>query len=284
MSLPILSPELAVRNAWARTLQLSSKEALQSSEEAKRAKTQMDEILKKAQGDNETKYVNEVYSAIESTFRVLATARNRLKVDYLEVDKLREKRETDLENITKFTSDLQSLIPRITAMTFTGTFTGWLFLANILQKIFPTSAEIETIVLPLLLALGAMIGYFLHWLLVVPYQARKARYELVKADYDKIMYYKLYCNRVKFALVHLYDTVNRLYEDIFKLGPYTNVKADDAVTDVLAGMDYDDFMCPHTAEHIEKLKPRWLKREYIGPDTWVKCETGIDVDKCKHHN
>lgn len=284
MSKPILSPELAVRNAWARTLQLSSKEALQSSEEAKRAKTQMDEILNKAHGDNETKYVNEVYSAIESTFRTLATARNRLEVDFEEVEKVREEIKTDLENITKFTSDLQSLIPRIAAMTFTGTFTGWLFLANILQKIFPTSAEIETIVLPLVLAFGAMIGYVLHWVLVVPFQARKRRYQLVKADYDKIMYYELYCRRSKRALVHLYDTVNRLYADIFNSGSYTIVKAEEAVTDVLAGMDMSDFMCPQIAEHIEKLKPRWLKREYIDPDTWVKCETGIDVDKCKHHN
>jgi hypothetical protein len=283
ISKPILSPELAVRNVWARTLQLSSKEALQAGEEAKRAKTQMDAILKKVHGDDETRYVNEVYSAIESTFRTLATARNRLEVDFEEVDKLREKIKTDLENTTTFTSDLQSLIPRITAMTFGGTLTGWAFLANVLQWVFPTSADIETIVLPLVLAFGAGIGYVLHWAFVVPVQARKTRYQLVRADYDKIMYYELYLKRSKSALVNLYNTVNQLYKDIFGSDYYTRIDADKVVTDVLTGMSMIGFMCPLIRKHIEELKPSWRKREYIDPDTWVKCETGGEIaEKCDH--
>ncbi len=86
-----LPPELAVRSAWARTNELSSNSSIQSN--ALRAKEQIDDIKNKvweSKDEKEIRYVNEVYAAIESSFRNLATIINGRNKDYSDVQKIKD--------------------------------------------------------------------------------------------------------------------------------------------------------------------------------------------------
>lgn len=278
----ILSPQLAVRNAWARTLSLSSNEALQTNKEADNAKNQMNAILANAQSKKEVRYVNEVYAAIESTFRNLATARNHFKLNCKELDELRQTRIEHIENITTLSSNIGSIIPRLATASLgsaTGATVGYEILFNTMQKFFPESESLimGTLVLLFLLGLGSAIGYLVYIWGIAPHNARKATRQLIKKDYDRIMYYRFYLDRVKKALNNLYNTADTLYKDIFGSAFYKKAKSAEKVVDnILESMDMKELTCDKLSSHIanEKLE--------IDEDIWVKCETKIDLDKCKH--
>lgn len=267
---------MAIRNAWARTLILSSNETLQ--EQAENAKKQMQEILKNVQNYEEERYANEVYSAIESTFRNLATARNHFTLNLKELKERRTKNIEDLNSTTSVSLDFQSLITRVSAITFGGTggLTIWGFLSNFIQGI-PGATNVDTVLLPFLLVCGAGAGYLIHRFGFVPATAKKIQRQLIKTDYDRIKYYTFYVERVKSALENLHDTTNTLYKNIYGLGDYPNLeKSKAAVNNVLKSMDMGDFVCKYVDDHIHD------KNIEIDGDTWVICETGICTRKCKH--
>jgi len=171
---------MAIMNAWGRTTQLSSNEAIRL--DAQREKNHMDDIKKKAdegENDQEKEYVNEVYSAIESTFRNLATARNGLNLNFTEVTELRDKQVENLEYYTTFSHDLQSLIPRLSSMTIGGV-TGGVLISSLVESWFPSS--LKPYAMPLVLAFGAAIGYLVHGMIVVPWVKRQKQGEVIKSE------------------------------------------------------------------------------------------------------
>lgn len=267
-------PERAIEIAWARTTQLSSNQAARV--DAERAKEQMDDLLKKAEekgSDKEKRYVNGVYSAIESTFRNLVTARNALDLNFTEVLKLREKRSENIQYNETFSSELQSLIPRLSEMTIGGV-TGGVLLSAIVENWFPPS--LKPYAMPLVLAFSAAATYIIHETLVKPWVRKKLEMEVIKLDYDRIMYYAQYVERVKASLKGLFNKVNRLHEHIFEDNYYKEkVDPDKFVNDVLVGME--PSMCDYVADCISPPK------EVITSDLWSRCETGRDVEKCPHH-
>lgn len=273
----ILSPELTIRNAWARTLVLSSNTALQTNNESVNAKNQIKTILENAQTFNEIRYVNEVISAIESTFRNLATARNHYTLNLAELDKRRQKSINDLDSTTTVSLDFQSLISRISAITFGGTggLTAWGFLFNLSQGLFPNLNNIDTIYLPLFLVAGAAIGYILHNLWFVPLKAEKIQKQLIRTDYDQIKYYNFYIKRVKSALEELFNLTNSYYKEIFGedyYNPPDSKKADSSIASVLKSAEMEGFVCGDMDKHIND--------ERLDGDTWLLCETGQDGN-CK---
>jgi hypothetical protein len=277
MSVPksILSPEMAIRNAWARTLSLSSNATLQSNKDVINPKDQLQKILENAQTYEEIRYINEVISAIESTFRNLATARNHFNLNLAELDKRRQKRIQDLDTTTTVSSDFQSLISRISAITFGGTggLTAWGFLVNTTQGLFPKLNNVDTIFLPLFLATGASIGYIVHNFWYIPRKAEKIQKQLIRTDYDQIKYFELYIKRVKSALTELYEQTIRLYHDIFSSEYPTTRTAEVCVTSILKSLEMNDFYCSKMDEHINN--------ENLNADTWVICETDKDGKGCK---
>ena len=292
---------MAVKNVWARTLSLSSKESLQT--EAEGSKNQMNKILANAKSFEEKRYVNEVYSAIESTLRNLATARNHFSLNVTELVERRKQHIADLEHLTTVSSDFASLIPRISSITF-GTIgvvvagetvqtaiTGWSFLGDYLGMIFRGRTDVDTVLLPLLAIIGAGLGYLFHHLYFVPTREKKIGKQLIKTDYDKIMYYRFYLKRVQLALEKLYNTTDMLYQKIFNSGPYPGLEpAEKFVTDILESMDMKKLMCKYVGEHVkkDKLLTKRTKRTKdkkidIESDTWLKCETGINDKECDHY-
>jgi len=266
---------MAIKNAWARTSTLSSNEALEN--EADNAKDQMKTILKNAQTSDETRYVNEVYSAIESTFRNLATARNHFGFNLEELDERRKKSLADLDSTTTVSLDFQSLISRISAITFGGTggLTGWGFLVNFVNAYLPELAYVDTVLLPLSLGVGAAIGYFAHNFWFVPRKAKKIQRHLVKTDYYRTLYYRLYLKRSKEALKSLYDITNELYKKIFNSGDYPkSVESQEAVDNLLKSMDFTPLACGKIDLHMAS------KEIEMNEDIWVRCETGINKEKC----
>lgn len=273
----ILSPEMAIRNAWARTFVLSSNTALQINNEIITAKNQIKTILENAQTFEEIKYVNEVISAIESTFRNLATARNHYTLNLAELDKRRQKSIEDLDSTTTVSSDFQSLISRISAITFGGTggLTAWGFLVNLSQGLFPKLDHVDTVYLPLFLVTGAALGYILHNLWFVPWKAKKIQKQLIRTDYDQIKYYNFYIRRVKSALEELFNLTNSYYKENFGVdyyNPADSKKADSCTVSVLKSAEMEGFLCQSIDEHIDD--------ERLDGDTWLLCETGQDAN-CK---
>jgi len=270
----LIPPETAVRNAWARTSQLSSNEAVRL--DADRAKKQMDNIKKWAdeKDDEEKKYVNQVYSAIESAYRNLVTAINGRDLNFAEVDKLREKQMENLEYASTFSSELQSLVPRISGMTVGGA-TGGALVSALVESLFPPS--LKHYAMPLVLAFGAAIGYLAHGMIVVPWVRRQKQRELIKSDHDRILYYRQYVTRVRTTLKALYDEVDELHLGIFE-GTYDEkADANKVVDRVLVGME--PSMCKYVADHIGVGRNG---KCLITPDFWSMCETNQDVEKCKY--
>ena len=266
-----LPPEMAIEIAWARTTQLSSNQAVRI--DAERAKRQMDDIKKSAEKTKdrkEKKYVNGVYSAIESTFRSLVTARNALNLNFTEVLKLRDRQKENIRYVETFSSELQSLIPRISGMTIGGV-SGGVLLGTILENWFPPS--LKPYAMPLVLAFGAAIGYILHGVVVVPLVQKKLQKEVVRMDYDNIRYYAQYVERVRTSLKSLFNKVDRLHKNIFGVYYYDEEEdPNEFVNNVLVGME--PSMCEHVAAHIDKI---------ITHDLWSMCETSQDIEKCKHY-
>jgi hypothetical protein len=187
-----LPPETAVEIAWARTTELSSNEAIRIN--AERPKQQMSDILEKARGfrsqdPREEKYVESVYSAIEATFRNLATARNSLDLNFKEAKALRTKEIENIEYLEKFSSELQSFIPKASGMTIGGV-AGGVLLSGILENWFPPN--LKPYAMPLVLALGAACGYLFHGLVVVRIVRKRILDQIISLDYDQIQYYKQY--------------------------------------------------------------------------------------------
>jgi len=265
----LLPPEWAIEFAWARTTQLSSN--LEVRLDADRAKQQMDDIKKKAEqskDDKESLYVNGVHLAIESTFRNLVTARNALDLNFTEALQLREQKRKNIQYAESFSSELQSLVPRISGMTIGGV-SGGVLLSTILENWFPPS--LKPYAMPLVLAFGAAIGYILHGVVVVPWVQKKLQKECIRLECDRIRYYKQYVDRVKASLITLYDKVYRLHREQFG-GSYKKSDTRKITNQVLIGME--PSMCKYVSNHIEDI---------IKPEFWSMCETGYDAEKCKHY-
>jgi hypothetical protein len=120
--------------------------------------------------NKEKEYVNQVYSAIESTFRNLVTARNDLDLKFTEVTELKDKQAAILEYVSTFSHELQSLIPRISGMTIRGV-TGGVLVGTIVENWFPPS--LKPYAMPLVLAFGAAIGYLVHGIIIIPWASRQ---------------------------------------------------------------------------------------------------------------
>ena len=213
-------------------------------------------------------YVNGVYSAIESTFRNLVTARNALDLNFTEALQLGDQRRKNIQYAESFSSDLQSLVPRISGMTIGGVSSGVL-LSTILENWFPPS--LKPFAMPLVLAFGAAIGYILHGVVVVPLVQKKLQKECIRLEYDRIRYYKQYVDRVKASLMTLYDKVYRLHQEQFGES-YKKTDTRKIVNQILIGME--PSMCKYLSNHLKDI---------IKPDFWSMCKTGHDAEKCKHY-
>lgn len=149
-----LSPELAVRIAWGLTHQLSGTAEVR--EEASRMRTLMEDIKDKAKKDkDEERYVDSAFAAVTTTFRGLVTIVSGRNINFDEVNKLRNRQIENIQYISRFSSDLQSLVLRLSGMTVGGVSVS-VILTKFVEPLFPR--DLRAYALPLLLAIGAAIG------------------------------------------------------------------------------------------------------------------------------
>jgi hypothetical protein len=272
----ILPPEEAVEIAWAQTIELSSNESVHSSAEI--PKRQMEDKKKRAEAignpqvkKRELEYFESANSAIAAAYRNLTTARNSLDLNFKEAKALRDKEEENIQYLERFTASLQSLIPKAAEMTVGGVAVSVVF-GGVFESFFPGS--MKTYALPLLLALGAAITYFVHGLLIVPMVGKEMQRQKIHYEYDEIQYYKQYVARVASILQTLYERVERAHKDQFGKEYAPGTTATEVVKRVLLGMEQD--RCKNIATCIEK-------KGRITPLNWSTCKTGNNASQCGYY-
>lgn len=268
----ILPPIEAVEIAWARTSELSSNELVRSS--AAIPKRQMVDKMKKARDSNdpqEQKYVDSTSSAIEAAYRNLATARNSLDLNFREAKELGQKEREKIQHFEKFSSDLQSFVPKVAEMTIGG-ITGGVLLGALFETWFPES--LKPYAMPLTLGLFASITLFVHSLVVVPVVKGKLQRQVLRSEFDEVQYFKQYVTRVRNILQSLYERVEMAHEDYFGRRYSEDVTPEQVAENTLVGMEQE--MCKNVAACIMKDK--------VTPREWSTCETGNDAKNCKYFN
>lgn len=263
-----LPPDMAVRIAWALTNQLSESESVRL--EANRAIRLMEEIREKANKSGEYEqelYVDWVCAAIDATYRDLVTIINGRNLNFKDVEQLRN---TEIENIkyySQFTTNLQSSIPRISGMTVGGV------ILSLPTKLLP---NLDEYFLPLL-AIGAVIGYFLNGAFIIPHTQKKMQIQKIKLDCDKNRYYEQYVERSKAALIALYLSADRHHNNIFKkFYDSEKTKLSDVkiiIDEVLGGIS--STMCKNTS--------KCMIGNIVTPDMWSGCETGLGIENCPNN-
>ncbi len=264
----LLPPDMAVRIAWALTNQLSESESVRL--EANRAIRLMEEIREKANGsdDDEKLYVDWVCAAIGATYRDLVTIINGRNLNFDDVKKLRDKEIDNINYYSQFTTNLQSSIPRISAMTIGGVGVPVIF-AEFLPSLNVNFLQ--------LLAVGAAIGYFVNGAFIIPRVQEKMQIQKIKLDNDRTQYYDLYVERSKEALIALYMSANSHHNNVFK-NFYDSKKVlyDDVKIIIDEMLDsISSTMCPKISKcGIGKI---------ITPDMWSICETGLGIENCPNN-
>ena len=267
----LISPRGAIDIAWASTNDLSTNPKISGN--AERVKKRMDDIIEIAyKGNNmkEKEYINSVYMAIESTYRSLATITNGRNNNYTEINTVRDQQAKDMQSYASFILTLQSTIPRIAEMTIGGIASGTLF-GPYFIRMFPSLGDSA---FHISVALGAVIFYLVSEFYINPRLAKRKLRSIIQLDYDKDLYYQQYLNRIKEALISLYDQVENLHVKNFKIKYNEEKNSETEVDDLLKGLD--TTMCENVVTCMENEK--------ITPDNWAVCESGETKDSCKKIN
>jgi len=269
----ILPPIEVVEIAWARTDELSSNESVRSSAEI--PKRQMEDKKKRAQVSNdprEQRYVESANSAIEAAYRNLATARNSLDLNFREAKALGQKEQEKIQHFEKFSSDLQSLIPKVAEMTIGG-ITGGVLLGAIFENWFPES--LKAYAMPLVLGFFASLTLFVHSLVVVPVVRGRLQRQVIRSEFDEIQYYRQYVTRVKNILQNLHERVERVHEDHFgRRYVEEDTERKKLMDNVTIGLEQG--MCKNVASCI--------MNDRVKPKQWSTCETGNEAGKCDYYH
>ncbi|MDD5617262.1 MAG: hypothetical protein PHH85_13785 [Candidatus Methanoperedens sp.] len=268
----VCPPDMAVRIAWALTLELSSSKAPQ--EAGNRATLLMENIRKNAEGSSQKEaeilYINWVFSSIEATYRNLATITNGRNLNYDQIKAIRDKEIENIQYYSQFTLNLQSAVPRILGMTLGGVG-GVVILSKLILTYFPqNNFEYAP---QLSIAAGAVIGYIANGFIVIPWIRKRMLIKVIKLDNDTNLYYKHYLERSKKSLITLYSTVEQIHMNIFKCFYDTNKTDEDIkaiVEKMLSGIN--PTMCKNVGE--------CMRYNDITPDCWSVCETFHEDKNC----
>jgi hypothetical protein len=204
-----LPPEVAVKIAWELSGQYSSnpieRNIAHSTNEKLRALGER--VSRLNPNSKEAQYVSAALALIGATERTLQTTISGRDLNMKEEDQLREESQKNILYFSQFSSNLQSIIPRIGSMTIVGAG-GGIAVTELFEQVLQ---ELPDYVLPLTIAFAAAVGYLLHGLVVVPIVKRKLQRDKIQADYNRDLYYTQYVNRAKETLKDLYMSLERLH-------------------------------------------------------------------------
>lgn len=151
-----ITPELGARIAW--KIAGIYSENIEEKDSAKAVRHDIELAVKDVTHETEKKYNQEAMILINSSLHNMQVAISGRNLNFKEVDKLRKQSQDNIAHFSQFSANLQSIIPRIGSMTLVGAGSG-LTLNEILMNVFP---NLGNSLLPLILALGAGIGYLGH--------------------------------------------------------------------------------------------------------------------------
>jgi hypothetical protein len=280
-----LPPEVAVRIAWELSGQYSSnpveRNIAQKTKEKLRALEEtvitLDPKTKGAQ------YISAALAVIGGTERSLQTIIAGRDLNMKEEDQLREESQKNILYFSQFSSDLQSIIPRIGSMTIVGAG-GGIAVTELFGEILQ---ELPSYVFPLIIALAAAIGYLLHGLVVVPIVKKKLQRDKIRADYDRDLYYMQYIGRTTEILKDLYESLERIHRTHFSNDYPGGAEAAEIVNKLMQGVR--PTLCEYVHKHMKNIyndenknkrnKRRWF-RSIIDDSVWAMCESREGVKDC----
>lgn len=270
MATKTLSPDLAVRIAWALTGEWSETPSVREEATVAKARVKALEDLAQASDDpQEKEYVPKAVDHIKASQRSLANVYAARKLNFEEAQKMRASQMQQIESYSRLTANWQSAWPRVMSVGLGGS-AGALTLTDLLKETFKSVNP--AVLQALLFVIGATLLYLLNEFFVLPWVRRRIMMENVRWDYDRNLYYDQFVDRTKGALISLYLDVDRAHLKSFG-SPYDpNANAAQIVTGALAGVP--STMCPKVHPH--------MNQGVITPNLWSMCETGQGKEDCPH--
>jgi hypothetical protein len=280
-----LPPEVAVKIAWELSGQYSSNPVERGIAHDTKEKLKDLEIRVNTSSPNskEARYISATLALIGGTERSLQTIIAGRDLNMKEEDQLREESQKNILYFSQFSSNLQSIIPRIGSMTIAGAG-GGIAVTELFGQILQ---GLPDYVLPLIIAFAAAIGYLLHGLVVVPIVKRKLQRDKIRADYNRDLYYFQYITRTQDTLKDLYESVQRSHHAYFNSNYSEGTAADAIVNNLMKGVR--PTLCHHIHKHMKnryndkksnKYNKRHWFRSIIDDKVWAMCESRKGIENC----
>ena len=279
--IPPILPNEVMHWAWSLTIVHSgTKKRAEVEEQEKMIRTRMSDVRTKVlEGDNaqDKKYMNAVFSAVDSCVRTLLVIIRGRDKNFEETDSLMEMYIKNNESISSFTLSLQSAFGRFAGMTFGGTSA-----TAIVMTLFP---NLPVWVFPLTLSAMGAISYALYEVFVTPWKLKKNMIARIKNDYQRDIYFQSYVNRCRDTLVGLLMNTFTIYKQIYEVhydDSFDNIEtqrkfANNAVNDSLGSLGLK-YCCEDIHDCYEKKV--FLTNESIERGRWATCESGEGNEKC----
>jgi hypothetical protein len=276
----VVLPETAVKWAWGLTAKYSEK--MEGKIDADYTQQQMKEIKNNVvKGSKEDKYLNNLYSAVNAAVRTLVIAINGRNHNFKEVHEVIEKQTSIIDNTKRLTANLQSIAPRLAAISVGGVALPTLF-TWLIQAAWPGKTEpvISENVFPLVTVLAIGLSYFLHERFIVPSTVKKHQQLLIYGEYFRNQYYHNWIIRVRETLKSLLRESINIYQIFY--GDYAKNSVADIkqyVDDLIVGIGPKPLCCFVHACMEKTMNEN--KEKVIDFHIWSKCESGIGVKECE---
>jgi hypothetical protein len=285
-----LTPLAAVQTVWGYTVEFSRKESINLIDFTQKVLTQFcgkgeaagknqsnantanqppgAQLPDKTKGcvlklsEDEKRYLYRVLAAMECALRCLHVLYQGRNHNWQEIEKLHEVYLESLKNTVTFGEKFKDIFRALPAMAL-GSAGG-----ITLVEAFKTTPISKLWLVGLLFA---ALGYFVD-LFVVKWSNKRKRRNYIRLDYERTCYYKDYLTRIYPVLIHLYDSVKEIYEEIFD-PPYKNDTQIQNERNWIEKMvnQLEPQLCEFIDIHMESNK--------ITPELWPCCETG-KVEGC----
>lgn len=221
--------------------------------------------------EDDKRYVDNVYSSIDSGVRnLLMLIRGRDK-NFEEADRLMEANLENAASSARLVANLQSAVPRF--LVTGGGAGGTIVLRWILQIQIPDEVMYSGAVV------AAALIYGLWQWKMAPRMVQNAQNERVKNAYRRGQYYEHFIVRCRYALSTLLTDILDIYYRIYR-EEYDSKYQDLAAREEVAKR----IMAETGATHLtcSKLDDCFSKGR-ITADKWSTCQSNIGTQLCVHH-
>lgn len=214
--------------------------------------------------EDEKRYLFRVLAAMECALRCLNLLYKGRNYNWQEIEKLHEVYLESLKDAENFGKKFKGIFRALPSMALGSA--GGITLVEAF-KTTPTSK------LWLVGLLFAALGYFVD-LFVVKWCSKRRRRNYIRLDYERTCYYIDYLTKIYPVLIHLYDNVKKIYEEIF-------AAPNKSKTEIDKEKEKSEKEKEWIKEMVDQLDPKRCKyidihmeSNKITPELWHRCETG----------